>query len=82
MPAWSPSAPPDTGVEHLAILVGRPEASPAPLVRIHTECFTGDLLGSLRCDCGPQLRGAIARMAQEGAACCCIWRRRGAGSGW
>jgi len=36
-------------------------------VRIHSECFTGDLLGSLRCDCGPQLRGAIARMAAEGA---------------
>jgi GTP cyclohydrolase II len=36
-------------------------------VRIHSECFTGDLLGSLRCDCGPQLRGAIARMAEEGS---------------
>ena len=57
----------DGGIEHLAILVGRPEkAGPtAPLCRIHSECFTGDLLGSLRCDCGPQLRGAIARMAAE-----------------
>ncbi|MFH5925392.1 GTP cyclohydrolase II [Roseomonas xinghualingensis] len=56
----------DGGIEHLAILVGQPEAaSAAPLCRIHSECFTGDLLGSLRCDCGPQLRGAIARMAQE-----------------
>jgi GTP cyclohydrolase II len=36
-------------------------------VRIHSECFTGDLLGSLRCDCGAQLRGAIARMSEEGA---------------
>jgi GTP cyclohydrolase II len=54
-------------IEHLAILVGRPEKAEAPLVRIHSECFTGDLLGSLRCDCGPQLRGAIARMAEEGA---------------
>lgn len=54
-------------VEHLAILVGQPEKVEAPLVRIHSECFTGDLLGSLRCDCGPQLRGAIARMGQEGA---------------
>jgi GTP cyclohydrolase II len=55
------------GIEHLAILVGQPEAAgpAAPLCRIHSECFTGDLLGSLRCDCGPQLRGAIARMAQE-----------------
>ena len=56
-----------SAIEHLAIVVGRPEKSEAPLVRIHSECFTGDLLGSLRCDCGPQLRGAIARMAAEGA---------------
>jgi len=56
-----------SAIEHLAIVVGRPEQAAAPLVRIHSECFTGDLLGSLRCDCGPQLRGAIARMAQEGA---------------
>jgi GTP cyclohydrolase II len=57
----------DGGIEHLAILVGKPESSgtKAPLCRIHSECFTGDLLGSLRCDCGPQLRGAIARMAAE-----------------
>jgi GTP cyclohydrolase II len=54
-------------IEHLAIIIGRPERVDAPLVRIHSECFTGDLLGSLRCDCGPQLRGAIARMAEEGA---------------
>jgi GTP cyclohydrolase II len=60
---------PDAGIEHMAILVGRPEQAAArgdaPLVRVHSECFTGDLLGSLRCDCGPQLRGAIARMAAE-----------------
>ncbi|WP_162861310.1 GTP cyclohydrolase II [Muricoccus nepalensis] len=56
----------DGGIEHLAILVGHPEkGGAAPLCRIHSECFTGDLLGSLRCDCGPQLRGAIARMAAE-----------------
>jgi len=61
----------DGGIEHLAILVGAPEATAAaggaPLVRAHSECFTGDLLGSMRCDCGPQLRGAIARMAQDPA---------------
>ena len=59
----------DGGIEHLAILVGDPEATAAsgqaPLVRAHSECFTGDLLGSLRCDCGPQLRGAIKRMAED-----------------
>ncbi len=61
----------DGGIEHLAILVGRPEDAIArgqvPLARIHSECFTGDLLGSLRCDCGPQLRGAIRRMAEDPA---------------
>jgi GTP cyclohydrolase II len=61
----------DGGIEHLAILVGQPEKTAAeggaPLVRAHSECFTGDLLGSMRCDCGPQLRGAIARMARDPA---------------
>ena len=61
----------DGGIEHLAILVGQPEIAltegRAPLARIHSECFTGDLLGSLRCDCGPQLRGAIKRMAADPA---------------
>jgi GTP cyclohydrolase II len=75
----------DGGIEHLAILVGTPEATAAaggaPLVRAHSECFTGDLLGSLRCDCGPQLRGAIARMARtRRAACCSTWRRKAAAS--
>jgi GTP cyclohydrolase II len=56
-----------SAIEHLAIVVGQPEAIEAPLVRIHSECFTGDLLGSLRCDCGAQLRGAIERMGHEGA---------------
>src|SRR5271166_2346755 len=57
----------DGAIEHLAIVVGKPELAEAPLVRLHSECFTGDLLGSLRCDCGSQLRGAIGRMAEEGA---------------
>ncbi|MGG5888854.1 GTP cyclohydrolase II RibA [Falsiroseomonas sp. HC035] len=59
----------DGGIEHLAILVDSvaPQPGLVPLVRIHSECFTGDLLGSLRCDCGPQLRGAIQRMAADPA---------------
>ena len=57
---------PASGLEHFAVLIGRPEDAAAPLVRVHSECFTGDLLGSLRCDCGEQLRGAITRMAAEG----------------
>ena len=72
---------PDAGVEHLAILVGRPEAAEAPLVRLHSECFTGDLLGSLRCDCGAQLRGAIRRMAEEGAGVLLYLAQEGRGIG-
>ncbi len=72
---------PDAGIEHLAILVGRPEAAEAPLVRLHSECFTGDLLGSLRCDCGAQLRGAIARMAADGAGVLIYLAQEGRGIG-
>ena len=72
---------PDAGTEHLAIVIGRPEAHEAPLVRVHSECFTGDLLGSLRCDCGPQLRGAIRRMAQEGAGALLYLAQEGRGIG-
>ncbi len=72
---------PGTGTDQYAILVGRPEAAAAPLVRIHSECFTGDLLGSLRCDCGPQLRGAIRRMAAEGAGALLYLAQEGRGIG-
>ena len=71
----------DQGIEHMAILVGDPSAEPAPLVRIHSECFTGDLLGSLRCDCGPQLQGAIVRMAAEGAGAVLYLAQEGRGIG-
>lgn len=69
------------GIDHLAIVIGKPEAADAPLVRLHSECFTGDLLGSLRCDCGPQLRGAIKRMAQEGAGVLLYLAQEGRGIG-
>ncbi len=72
---------PDAGTEHLAILVGQPDAADAPLVRLHSECFTGDLLGSLRCDCGPQLRGAIRRMTEEGAGALLYLAQEGRGIG-
>ncbi len=71
----------DQGIEHMAILVGAPETQAAPLVRIHSECFTGDLLGSLRCDCGPQLRGAIARMGHEGSGAVLYLAQEGRGIG-
>ncbi len=72
---------PDSGIEHLAIIVGQPEGNAAPLVRIHSECFTGDLLGSLRCDCGPQLKGAIRRMGEEGAGVLLYLAQEGRGIG-
>lgn len=75
----------DGGIEHLAMLVGNPEAvvaqGDAPLVRLHSECFTGDLLGSLRCDCGPQLKGALRRMAEEGAGILLYLAQEGRGIG-
>lgn len=55
--------PADGGNEHLAILLGAPDLSQPVLTRVHSACFTGDLLGSLRCDCGDQLRGALAQIA-------------------
>ena len=75
----------ESGAEHLAIIIGtpaaRPASLPAPLVRLHSACFTGDLLGSLRCDCGPQLRGAIRRMAAEGAGVLLYLAQEGRGIG-
>ena len=58
--------PGDGGTEHLAILIGTPDPAAPVLVRLHSECFTGDVLASLRCDCGDQLRGAIAAIAKAG----------------
>ncbi len=72
---------PDAGVEHLAIIIGDPVHAAAPLVRVHSECFTGDVLGSLRCDCGEQLRGAIRRMGAEGAGVVLYLAQEGRGIG-
>lgn len=73
--------PADGGPEQYAILVGEPEREAAPLARLHSECFTGDLLGSLRCDCGDQLRGAIRRMVHEGAGVLLYLAQEGRGIG-
>ena len=73
--------PTDGGQEHLAIVIGEPDGDAAPLVRLHSECFTGDLLGSLRCDCGQQLRGAIAEIAKEGAGALLYLAQEGRGIG-
>ena len=58
--------PLDGGEEHVAIVIGEPDTTKPVLVRLHSQCLTGDLLGSLRCDCGDQLRGAIQAIADNG----------------
>lgn len=69
------------GPEHLALLIGNP-APPGPvLVRLHSECFTGDLLGSLKCDCGDQLRGAIDAIAKSGSGILLYLAQEGRGIG-
>ncbi|RMF15349.1 MAG: GTP cyclohydrolase II [Alphaproteobacteria bacterium] len=55
----------DGASEHFAILIGDPTPHEPVLVRLHSECFTGDHLGSLKCDCGDQLQGALERLAGE-----------------
>ncbi len=52
--------------EHFAILVGEINAETPPLVRLHSQCVTGDILGSLKCDCGPQLQAALVQMQEAG----------------
>ncbi|MAH84307.1 MAG: GTP cyclohydrolase II [Rhodospirillaceae bacterium TMED8] len=73
--------PRDGGLEHLAIVVGEPKADKPVLTRIHSECFTGDLLGSLRCDCGDQLRGAIKEISQIGEGVLLYLAQEGRGIG-
>ncbi len=73
--------PLDGGLEHLAIIIGEPDPSHPALARLHSECFTGDLLGSLRCDCGDQLRGAIDEIARAGGGILLYLAQEGRGIG-
>jgi GTP cyclohydrolase II len=73
--------PSDGGVEHLAIVIGRPDPALPVLVRLHSECFTGDLLASLRCDCGDQLRGATAAISKAGGGVLLYLAQEGRGIG-
>lgn len=71
-----------SGMTHLAILVGDPlRANTPPLVRVHSSCFTGDLLGSLRCDCGEQLHTALEAMVGEGGGILLYLNQEGRGIG-
>jgi len=71
---------PGDASEHVALLIGAPSGEP-PLVRIHSECLTGDALGSLKCDCGPQLDAALARIAEARWGILLYLRQEGRGIG-
>jgi GTP cyclohydrolase II len=73
--------PADGAVEHLAIVLGEPAADRPVLARLHSQCFTGDLLGSLRCDCGDQLRGAIREIVAAGGGVLVYLAQEGRGIG-
>lgn len=69
------------GLEHIAILIGDPPRSQPVLARLHSECFTGDLLASLKCDCGEQLKGAIAKIREAGGGVILYLAQEGRGIG-
>jgi GTP cyclohydrolase II len=71
---------PESPDEHVALLIGQP-SGPPPLVRLHSECLTGDVLGSLKCDCGPQLHAAIHAIADSGWGILLYLRQEGRGIG-
>lgn len=73
--------PEDGGEEHYAIEIGHPARDKPALVRLHSACFTGDLMGSLKCDCGPQLRGALEQMGAEGSGVLLYLNQEGRGIG-
>lgn len=71
----------DGGEEHYAIEVGKPARDKPVLSRLHSACFTGDLIGSLKCDCGPQLQAALAQIGAEGAGVLLYLNQEGRGIG-
>jgi GTP cyclohydrolase II len=73
--------PSDGAEEHYAIEVGQPARSEPVLSRLHSACFTGDVIGSLKCDCGPQLRAALAQIAEAGGGVLLYVNQEGRGIG-
>ena len=73
--------PDDGSEEHYAIEIGNADRSQPVLARLHSACFTGDLMGSLKCDCGPQLRAALAQIGEEGAGVLLYMNQEGRGIG-
>ena len=73
--------PDNGGTEHYAIEIGRPNRDAPVIARLHSACFTGDVLGSLKCDCGPQLRTALSEMGTAGAGVLLYLNQEGRGIG-
>ncbi len=73
--------PLDGGEEHYAVEIGAPDRAAPLLCRLHSACFTGDLLGSLKCDCGPQLHAALEQIGAEGAGVLLYLNQEGRGIG-
>ena len=66
-----------TGFDHVALTLGEMRGPDPTLVRIHSECLTGDVFGSLRCDCGPQLETALSSIKSNGWGCLLYLRQEG-----
>ena len=71
----------DTGLDHVALLLGDMTGPDPVLVRVHSECLTGDAFSSLRCDCGPQLKAAMKLIQEVGWGCLVYLRQEGRGIG-
>ncbi|WP_404458096.1 bifunctional 3,4-dihydroxy-2-butanone-4-phosphate synthase/GTP cyclohydrolase II [Sutcliffiella horikoshii] len=69
------------GKEHIALVKGEVDSAAPTLVRVHSECLTGDVFGSNRCDCGPQLHAALAQIEKEGNGVLLYMRQEGRGIG-
>lgn len=70
-----------TGFDHVALTLGDMAGPDPVLIRVHSECLTGDALGSLRCDCGPQLDSALKTIVERGWGCLLYLRQEGRGIG-
>ena len=71
----------ESGLDHVALTLGDMEGPDPVLVRVHSECLTGDAFGSLRCDCGPQLDSALRQISERGWGALIYLRQEGRGIG-
>ena len=71
----------ETGLDHVALMLGSMEGPDPVLMRVHSECLTGDAFSSLRCDCGPQLNAAMQAIVENGWGCLLYLRQEGRGIG-